>query len=41
VPLTVFDRVIVDELADPVEVERIRELGVTVEMAPMLKKSSS
>ena len=41
VPLTVFDRVIVDALADPVEVERIRELGVTVEVAPMLKKNSS
>ena len=38
VPVSVFDLVIVDPLADPVQVDKIRELGVEVEVAVSPKK---
>ncbi len=38
-PLTVFDLVIVDSLSDPEQVEKIRDLGVKVEVVPLVKKS--
>lgn len=41
VPLTVFDLVIVDSLSDPVEVDKIRELGVAVEVAPIQKQGKA
>ncbi len=41
VPLTAFDLVIVDSLSDPEEVEKIRDLGVPVEVVPIGKKVGS
>jgi len=41
VPLTVFDLVIVDSLSDPEEVEKIRDLGVKVQVVPVVKKEKS
>ena len=41
VPVSVFDLVIVDSESDPVQVDKIRELGVEVEVAPIQKKGKS
>ena len=39
-PLTVFDLVIVDAGADPEEIDKIRDLGVAVEVAPVVKTNN-